>query len=305
MNNTILGLHHITAISREPLRNYRFYTRALGLRLVLQTVAHNDPSTLRLYYGDENASPGSIVSFLILPRIHHGYPGAGVAKGLSFRVASGSSLHWDSEMKSKGVPFVNRIVKFGEEVLEMKDPDGLAFELTGFDNTPAADHATGIKVQRLDSITLGIKSVTAVSDLLADIFGYRFSGREGNRHRFQTAVPGAESKIDLLEISKLQKYEIGGGNIVRIAFRATTPEALTEIREKIAAKGFNPTTIIDQQYYRSFSFNGPDEILIKVATDLPGFAAGNSNKPEEEIALPALYEPRRAEIESALLTKLS
>ncbi|WP_315820365.1 VOC family protein [Paraflavitalea speifideaquila] len=34
MNNNILGLHHITAIAGNAQRNFDFYTRVLGLRLV-------------------------------------------------------------------------------------------------------------------------------------------------------------------------------------------------------------------------------------------------------------------------------
>ncbi|WP_325636713.1 VOC family protein, partial [Parapedobacter sp.] len=38
MDNNILGIHHITAIASDAKRNYDFYTRVLGLRLVKKTV---------------------------------------------------------------------------------------------------------------------------------------------------------------------------------------------------------------------------------------------------------------------------
>ena len=34
------GLHHVTAIATDPQSNVDFYTRALGLRLVKQTVSN-------------------------------------------------------------------------------------------------------------------------------------------------------------------------------------------------------------------------------------------------------------------------
>jgi catechol 2,3-dioxygenase-like lactoylglutathione lyase family enzyme len=34
MKNEILGIHHITAIAGNAKKNYDFYTRILGLRLV-------------------------------------------------------------------------------------------------------------------------------------------------------------------------------------------------------------------------------------------------------------------------------
>ena len=41
--NEILGIHHITALARDPQRNVDFYTEALGLRLVKRTVNFDDP----------------------------------------------------------------------------------------------------------------------------------------------------------------------------------------------------------------------------------------------------------------------
>jgi glyoxalase family protein len=43
MENRILGLHHITAIAGNAQRNYEFYTKVLGLRLVKKTVNFDDP----------------------------------------------------------------------------------------------------------------------------------------------------------------------------------------------------------------------------------------------------------------------
>jgi glyoxalase family protein len=47
------GLHHVTAIATDPQANVDFYTRALGLRLVKQTVNFDAPDTYHLYYGDK------------------------------------------------------------------------------------------------------------------------------------------------------------------------------------------------------------------------------------------------------------
>jgi catechol 2,3-dioxygenase-like lactoylglutathione lyase family enzyme len=40
---SIFGIHHVTAISSDTQRNIDFYTNNLGLRLVKQTVNHDDP----------------------------------------------------------------------------------------------------------------------------------------------------------------------------------------------------------------------------------------------------------------------
>ena len=57
------GLHHVTAIAGDPIRNFGFYTRDLGLRFVKKTVNFDDPGTYHFYYGDETGRPGTILTF--------------------------------------------------------------------------------------------------------------------------------------------------------------------------------------------------------------------------------------------------
>jgi len=52
------GIHHVTAICRDPANNVAFYTGNLGLRMVRKTVNFDDPGTWHLYYGDEIGRPG-------------------------------------------------------------------------------------------------------------------------------------------------------------------------------------------------------------------------------------------------------
>jgi len=59
----ILGIHHVTAIARDPQKNIDFYTGILGLRLVKITVNFDDPTNYHLCYGDELGRPGSIITF--------------------------------------------------------------------------------------------------------------------------------------------------------------------------------------------------------------------------------------------------
>jgi glyoxalase family protein len=63
MDNRILGLHHVTAITDNAQRNYNFYSKMLGLRLAKKTVNFDDPGTYHFYYGDERRTPGSILTF--------------------------------------------------------------------------------------------------------------------------------------------------------------------------------------------------------------------------------------------------
>ena len=76
MQNSISGIHHVTAIAGDPQANVDFYAGVLGLRLVKLTVAakYSDPSVMirvdQLLLvrvvgwpttGDDAAGPGLVI----------------------------------------------------------------------------------------------------------------------------------------------------------------------------------------------------------------------------------------------------
>src|SRR5215831_6725830 len=77
MGQSVLGLHHVTAISSDPQQTLDFYTQVLGLRLVKLTVNFDDPSTYHLYFGDEIGHPGTILTFFPWPGQPIGRKGSG------------------------------------------------------------------------------------------------------------------------------------------------------------------------------------------------------------------------------------
>ena len=87
------GIHHVTAIARDPQSNVDFYTRVQGLRLVKQTVNFDAPDSYHLYYGDEQGSPSSLLTFFPWPGVPKGRQGAGLSTTTAFSVP-GSSLGW-------------------------------------------------------------------------------------------------------------------------------------------------------------------------------------------------------------------
>src|SRR5437763_14344077 len=86
------GLHHVPAISADVDANLEFYGRLLGLRLVWPGVNADDPEMRHIAYGDERGTPGSIVTFFVMPGVMHGRPGAGKVQRLLFRAASDAAM---------------------------------------------------------------------------------------------------------------------------------------------------------------------------------------------------------------------
>ncbi len=129
MENRILGLHHITAIADNAQRNYNFYTKVLGLRLVKRTVNFDDPGTYHFYFGDEQGTPGSILTFFPWEGIGQGNTGSGMATNIGYSVPDGSLDFWADRFKQFNVKQENVDQRFGEQYFSFQDPDGLKFDL--------------------------------------------------------------------------------------------------------------------------------------------------------------------------------
>src|SRR3954451_23707173 len=109
------GVHHVTAITGDAPANVEFYTRTLGLRLVKKTVNFDAPDVYHLYYGDEQGTPGSIMTFFEFPGAVRGRAGDGMIHRILWRVGSPEALEFWHGRLGSGPLF--------------SDPEGLDHEL--------------------------------------------------------------------------------------------------------------------------------------------------------------------------------
>ena len=68
-NNQLLGIHHVTAITDDAERNYKFFTEVLGMRLVKKTVNQDDIYTYHTFFADDVGSPGTDMTFFDFPNV--------------------------------------------------------------------------------------------------------------------------------------------------------------------------------------------------------------------------------------------
>src|SRR5690606_27085072 len=122
-------LHHITAIAGNAQRNYDFYTKVLGLRLVKKTVNFDDPNTYHFYFGDEIGTPGTILTFFPWNGVRQGRNGAGMATEIAYSVPEGSLDFWQDRFNEFNVAAGRLGERFGQLYLPFQDPDGLHLEL--------------------------------------------------------------------------------------------------------------------------------------------------------------------------------
>jgi glyoxalase family protein len=302
------GIHHVTAIAGDPLRNFDFYTRDLGLRFVKKTVNFDDPTTYHFYFGDETGRPGTILTFFPWDRAPAGRRGVGETHQTSFRVPLRSLGYWTQRFLDRGIKFEAPEKRFGESVLAFSDPDGMALALVGIadaENEPAwsdgevpAEHA----IRGFHGVTLLLDDAARTAKVLTDVFGFGETAREGSIIRFTAPGDLQGSIVDIYEAKGFPRGMQGRGSVHHIAFRAKDDAEEASMAEKLIGNhGLHPTEQKDRNYFRSIYFREPGGVLFEIATDIPGFAV---DEPVETLGqhlkLPRFLEPHRREIEGVL-----
>lgn len=305
--NKISGLHHITAIAGSAQKNYEFYTRVLGLRLVKKTVNFDDPGTYHLYYGDEKGSAGTILTFFPWDGIGPGTNGIGMATEIGYSVNKDSLAFWKDRFEQFQVRHQEAEERFGETLLKFKDPDGLELSLIipATADTRIPWETNEVKSENatkgFHSTTLTLKRIDETAKVLTDIFGYRLLAQEGNRFRFITDSVPDSAIIDLLETPDGRYGGSGAGTNHHVAFRVPDEAVQQEFRERISSKGLSITSKIDRDYFFSLYFREPGGVLFEIATDNPGFTV---DEPLAELGthlmLPQQHDYLRAELENSL-----
>jgi glyoxalase family protein len=301
----IPGIHHVTAIAGDPQQNIDFYTGVLGLRLIKLTINFDDPGTYHLYYGNENGSPGTILTFFPWPGAARGRLGTGQATLVSFAIPVAGLKFWMDRLSARKFAFDGPFPRFEEQVLTFADPDHLQIELIASaggaepwrGGSVPAEHA----IRGFHSITLSEEGHESTAALLTGVMGFRAAGESGNRFRYAVSEGGAGATIDLLCQPESPRGLISVGSVHHIAWRTPNDAEQREWRHEIAARGHNVTPVLDRNYFHSIYFRERGGVLFEIATDQPGFTVDEPvNELGKHLKLPAWLEPQRAQIEQIL-----
>jgi glyoxalase family protein len=302
------GLHHVTAIAGNPLRNLAFYARTLGLRLVKRTVNFDDPGTYHLYFGDETGRPGTVLTFFPWEHAVKGRVGVGETRQTAFRVPARALGYWTQRLLAKGVAHAAIEKRFGDSVLPFSDADGTSLALVG---VPDAEDEPGWSngdipadnaIRGFFGVTLLLDDAARTGAILTDVLGLEEAARAGSIVRCRAAASAPGAVVDICQAEGFARGRQGRGSVHHIAFRAADDaEQAAMARKLVARHGVHPTEQRDRNYFRSVYFREPGGVLFEIATDIPGFPV---DEPVASLGsalkLPPFLEPHRARIEKAL-----
>ncbi len=291
------GMHHLTMITGDAQRNVDFYAGVLGLRLVKQTVNFDAPEAYHLYFGDEQGSPGSLLTWFEFAGARPGRPGAGMIHTIQLGVASDAALDfWAERLAAHG-----HETRRGEGSLSFADDDGLRFELVVADDGNPPLRAADPEVPAAHAI-LGVEGARAYASqdlaadrgLLTETLGFAELG--DGEYRLTGDTRHFHWGYDLSS----ERGIPGAGTVHHIAWHSRDEEHVAW-QQRVAEAGMSVTPVIDRDYFHSIYFREPQGILFEIATTSPGFAV--DEEPEhlgEALRLPRQHEHLRPQLERIL-----
>jgi glyoxalase family protein len=291
------GLHHLTMITGDAQKNVDFYADLLGLRLVKKTVNFDAPEAYHLYFGDEQGTPGTILTWFEFAGAVPGRPGAGMIHTLQLGVESDAALgFWEQRLAAAGYP-----VDRAGGSLKFADYDGLGLELVVADqgNVPLRAVHPEVPVEFAIGGVEGARAfhrgaVELDRPLLTDTLGFT----ETSEGQYQLAGPTRRFRYgyDAPTANGIP----GAGTVHHIAWHSADEDHVAW-QELVAAAGQHVTPVIDRDYFFSIYFREPQAVLFEIASTSPGFAVDEDPAHlGEALRLPKQHEHLRAQLERTL-----
>jgi glyoxalase family protein len=305
MLNQIKGLHHVTSFAVDAQGNNVFFTEVLGLRRVKKTVNFDAPDIYHLYFGNENGTPGSLMTYFPFPHIAAGRPGTGEVGRTDFSIPKGALNYWRARLATSGVVGLSEDTFFGSKRLHFKGVDGDNLALVEQDVDDRAPYLGGgignaEAIRGIRSVSLHLRDDGATKELLK-LMGYETIEIIGGIQRFGVKSGNGANFVDIKMFPHVDAGQPGSGSVHHVAFAVENREKQLEVQEVLLNSGFEVTPVIDRNYFWSIYFRTPGGVLFEIATQEPGFDVDEDCKHlGESLKLPYQHEHLRQTLEKSL-----
>src|SRR5690625_3848000 len=292
------GIHHITAIVGHPQENVDFYGSVLGLRLLKKTVNFDDPGTYHLYFGDEQGSPGTIITFFPWADGRQGALGGGQVAVSTYVIPKGSISFWKERLYAFDI-FFAQVTRFGEDFLYFFHSHGLIIERDERETSSVNTSEHGkihqdVAIQGFGGAVLYSANPDETREILTGVLGLDFVEASDEFMRFQ-ALAELGNIIDVDKAPRDQGV-MGVGTVHHIAWRAEDRAEQRAWQKFVREKGFLVTEVKDRNYFHAIYFRETGSILFEIATDPPGFGIDEkADELGENLMLPSQLEKYREE----------
>ncbi|WP_233254245.1 ring-cleaving dioxygenase [Salipaludibacillus keqinensis] len=309
------GIHHVSALTANAEKNYDFYTKILGMRLVKKTVNQDDTSMYHLFYADERGNPGTDLTFFEIPNAGRTYQGTRSISQTALRVSTDEALHyWIDRFNKYQVKHEGIQNRYGRNVVDFIDFEGQRLQLISdernigvkggvpWDQSPVP---TDKGITGLGPVQLTVPRPEKLYKTLTEVLGFIETGRfqiEGHEVVvFSTGEGGTGAEVHVSGREDLPVERPGRGSVHHVAFRVENEEDLHKWVRHLESHGMMNSGFVERYYFRSVYFRESNGILFELATDGPGFEGDEPFETlGENLALPPYFEDQRESIESKL-----
>jgi glyoxalase family protein len=312
------GQHHVSAITANAKRNYEFYTKTLGLRLVKKSINQDDTSVYHLFYADERGNPGTDLTFFEIPHAGNTYKGTNSISLTALRVSGDNGLnYWKNRFEESGVDHDGISYHTGRASLGFRDFEGQRLMLVSDEKNVGVSggkpwEKSPVPAQYgiigLGPVSLTVARGEVTAKILTDVLGFRetrsYPGHESGQpdiRVFETGEGGTGAEVHLEERNDLPQERPGRGSVHHVAFRVEDEKELRNWVDWITKTRLPNSGFVERYYFRSLYFREPNGILFELATDGPGFETDeNFESLGQNLSLPPYFESQRESIEAKL-----
>lgn len=309
----LAGVHHVSTLSANIDRSHDFYTRILGLRLLIKTVNQDAPTMYHLFFGDGAGTPGSDITVFDLPHAASELRGNNAISLTTFRVAGDDTFdYWLKRFDTFGVPHQGVAMRDNRRVLDFEDFEGTQLSLVddggAGDAFPWAESPVPAPYQLrgLGYTVITVPSIAPTHHFLTEALGlterHRYPLAEAPQfsvHVYDIGDGGAHAEVHVIVRDDLPRTRYGAGGVHHVALRVPEGQAMSDWVARVSEQGYGNSGIVDRHYFQSLYVRERNGILFELATDGPGFDVDHPLD-GEQLSLPPFLEPQRADIEGAL-----
>ncbi|WP_125707704.1 VOC family protein [Lacticaseibacillus porcinae] len=304
------GIHHVTAIARDPKSSYEFMTHILGLRLIKQTVNFDQPDSYHFYFTDAVGTAGSDLTFFFLPKQLPAVRGSNMIAAISFRVVDDHALgQWAERLASFGIEST-RQTRFGDAVLTFEDADGQVFELWSdtHDPTPAVNQPwdqspvdAEIALRGLGPVTISVVNAAHLAYVLTDVLGFHLLATAKSQQLFALGTRGHSQQLIIDAQPNLPIATQGYGMGHHIAFITEDQASLQQWVAHLGEFDLSQSGIVDRYYFQSDYFRPSPQLLFEVATRGPRFFRDETpSQAGQQLVLPPWLAAQRQSLQPQL-----
>ncbi len=300
------GFHHLTSITADAPRNHKFYTEALGLRMVKKTVNQDDTSAYHLFYADGLGSAGTDITFFDWPTGPE-QRGTNSTVRTGFRIKGEKAFAWWSDHFKKNNIAAEKITEENNRmVLHFEDFEGQRLSLVDDESeTPVHTWAQSsvpaeFQIRGLGPITLSVADLTLTDTALTHVMGMKPAARFADTFVYHMKGEGPVAELHVRVEPNLEPAHQGAGAVHHVAFNLPMAD-YDEWAQRLQTMRVPNSGKVDRHWFKSLYFREPSGILFELATDGPGFATDEPlDKLGETLSLPPFLEAKRASIEAKL-----